>query len=162
MLELVALLLNLKLIIHLKSYKMTKVNVTKSIKVSAAEAWAKLSAFSGIENFSPIEKSILDGEGEGAKRTCYMPDNSEIKETLDKLNSETMDLQYSIQSSPFPISGYVSDVSVKSVGNSSCQISWTSQFKVDDSAQEADMTGLFEGFYNNIIESLETLINSEK
>lgn len=140
---------------------MTKVNVTKSINVSAADAWTKLSAFSGIEHFSPITRSIVEGKGVGAKRSCYLPDDAEIKETLDKLNHETMDLQYSIQSAPFPISGYLSDVSVKSIDNSSCEISWSAQFKVEDGAPEADMTGLFEGFYNAMIDGLETLIQSK-
>jgi hypothetical protein len=141
---------------------MTKVNVTKSIKVSASDAWTKLSVFSGIENFSPIARSIVEGQGVGAKRSCYLPDNSEIKETLDKVNNNTMDLQYSIQSGPFPISGYVSDVSVKPVSDSSCEISWTSEFNVNKGAPVEDMTGLFEGFYNTMIESLETLIQGEK
>ncbi|NQU51820.1 MAG: SRPBCC family protein [Bacteroidetes bacterium] len=140
---------------------MTKVNVTKSINVSAESVWTKLSVFSGIEHFSPIARSVMEGEGVGAKRSCYLPNDAEIKETLDKLNNETMDLQYSIQSGPFPISGYVSDVSVKSVSDSSCEISWSAQFNVEGGAPEADMTGLFEGFYNTMIESLETLIQSE-
>lgn len=140
---------------------MTKVNVTKSIKVSASDAWTKLSAFSGIENFSPIAKSTVEGEGVGAKRSCYLPDDSEIKETLDKVDNNTMDLQYSIQSGPFPISGYVSDVSVKSVGEGKCEISWTSQFNVNEGAPVEEMEGLFTGFYNTMIESLETLIQSE-
>jgi hypothetical protein len=141
---------------------MTKVNVTKSIQVSASDAWTKLSAFSGIENFSPITRSVLEGEGIGAKRSCFLPDDSEIKETLDKVDHNTMDLQYSIQSGPFPISGYVSDVSVKPVSDSSCEIFWTSEFNVNEGAPVEDMTGLFEGFYNTMIENLETLIQSEK
>ena len=96
---------------------MTKVNVTKSLQVSASDAWTKLSA---------------------------------------------MDLQYSILSGPFPIPGYVSDVSVKSMSDSSCEISWISEFNVNEGAPVEDMTGLFEGFYNTMIESLETLIQSEK
>ena len=140
---------------------MTKVNVTKSINVSAADAWTKLSAFSGIENFSPIARSIVEGEGVGAKRSCFLPDDAEIKETLDKVNNSTMDLQYSIQSGPFPITGYVSDVSVKSVSEGQCEISWSAQFSVNEGAPVEDMEGLFTGFYNTMIESLETLIQSE-
>lgn len=140
---------------------MTKVNVTKTIQVTADSVWAKLSAFNGIENFSPIARSVTKGEGVGMKRSCFLPDDAEIQETLDKLNHETMDFQYSIQSGPFPISGYVSDVSVKSVSAESCEISWTSQFKVNEGAPVNEMEGLFNGFYVNIIESLESLIQSE-
>lgn len=140
---------------------MTKVNVTKTIGVSAESAWSKLSTFSGIENFSPITRSITEGEGEGMKRSCYLPDDAEIKETLDKLNHNTMDLQYSIQSGPFPVSGFVSDVSVKSVEDGKCEISWSAQFDVNEGAPIEEMEGLFKGFYVTIIDSLESLIQSE-
>lgn len=140
---------------------MTKVNVTKTIEVPAAAAWAKLSAFSGIENYSPIARSVTEGEGVGMKRSCFLPDDAEIKETLDKLDNETMDLQYSIHSGPFPISAYISDVSVKSIEEGKCEISWTSQFQVNEGAPVEEIEGIFKGFYVTIIDSLEALIQSE-
>ena len=140
---------------------MTKVNVTKTIEVSAEAAWSKLSAFSGIENYSPIARSVSEGQGVGMKRSCFLPDDAEIKETLDKLDNETMDLQYSIQSGPCPVTGYVSDVSVKTVGEGKCEISWSAQFNVNEGAPVDEMEGLFKGFYVTIIDSLESLIQSE-
>lgn len=137
---------------------MTKVNVTKEIKVDAQSAWSKLSAFKGIENFSPIARSVTEGEGIGMKRSCYLPDNAEIKETLDKVDHENMEMQYSIQSGPFPISGYVSDVAVKSVDDAKCEISWSANFEVNDGAPVEEMENLFKGFYVTIIESLESFI----
>ena len=50
---------------------MTEVVVSNEIAVSAAKVWEKLSSFKGIEEFSPIERSVTEGQGEGAKRTCY-------------------------------------------------------------------------------------------
>jgi len=137
---------------------MTKVNVTKTINVSADSAWNKISSFRGIENFSPIEKSITEGEGVGAKRSCFMPDQSEIKETLTKLDNENMHLEYVILSGPFPITDYVSNVLVKSKGANTCEVSWSSEFNTE---VEAEMIPLFEGFYNAIMTGLESVINSE-
>lgn len=139
---------------------MATVTVKKSINVSANEAWEKLAAFGGIEHFSPIAKSVVEGEGEGAKRTCTMPDGAEIKEVLNKLDNSKMHLEYEILSGPFPITNYISNVSVNEIDSGNCEISWACTFNVD-SENEAAMKGVFEGFYNVIIESLEELIQKK-
>ena len=140
---------------------MTNVNVTKTINVPAASVWAKLESFRGIEKFSPIARSVAEGEGVGTKRTCYMPDNAEIKEELTKLDNENMQLEYIILSGPFPITDYVSTVKVKAIDENTCEVSWGSTFVVGE-APESDIIGLFDNFYNVIIDSLEALIKAEK
>jgi hypothetical protein len=72
---------------------MTKVNVIKSINISAQDAWEKLSSFEGIEHFSPIARSATEGQGVGTSRSCFMPDDSEIKERLTKLDNANMHLE---------------------------------------------------------------------
>ncbi len=136
---------------------MAHVNVTKSINVSASDAWSKLATFEGIEHFSPIAKSVVEGQGVGAKRTCTMPDGAEINEVLNKLDNTNMHLEYEILSGPFPIRNYISNVNVKDMGSSNCEISWGCDFNVDVKA-ESEMKSVFEGFYHVIIDSLETLI----
>lgn len=139
---------------------MTEVVVTKSINVPASEVWGKLSSFSGIENYSPIARSVVQGQGVGATRTCFMPDNAEIHETLNKLNHESMHLEYQINSGPFPIENYVSTVDVKAVDASNTEVTWGANFEVEAENENA-MKDLFGGFYNIIIESLENVIKSE-
>lgn len=136
---------------------MTTVNVTKTINIPAQTAWDKLSSFSGIEHFSPIERSIVQGTGVGAKRSCFLPENVEIKEELTKLDNNSMTFEYVILSGPFPISNYVSTVSISSKGNEASEISWTANFVVGDVPVE-EMKGLFAGFYNAIIDGLEKLV----
>lgn len=136
---------------------MANVNVTKAINVSANDAWSKLASFKGIEHFSPIAKSIVEGQGAGAKRTCFMPDGAEISEVLNKLDNDNMHLQYEILSGPFPITNYVSDVNVKTIDSNNCEVSWGCNFNVDAPA-ETEMKALFDGFYHVIIDSLEKLI----
>jgi len=139
---------------------MTEVVVTKAINVAASDVWGKLSPFSGIENFSPIARSVVQGEGVGATRTCYMPDDAEIHETLNKLDHDTMHLEYQINSGPFPITNYVSTVDVKALDAHNTEVTWGARFEVD-SENESAMKDLFNGFYNVIIESLENVIKSE-
>ena len=68
-----------------------------------------------------------------------------------------MHIEYIILSGPFPISGYVSNVTVKAVNDHSCEVSWSSKFTVDG-VPEVDMITVFEGFYNAIMDGLETLL----
>lgn len=136
---------------------MANVSVTKSINVAASAAWANLSSFKNIEDISPIASSVTHGEGQGMTRVCTMPDGAAINETLDLVDNEKMHMQYSIQTGPFPFTNYVSDVVIKSTGDDSCEITWSSSFDVDDVAKE-EMVNLLTGFYNVIIESLEKVI----
>lgn len=139
---------------------MTEVVVSKEIKVRANQAWSKLSSFRGIEEFSPIERSETTGNGEGATRTCYLPDGAAINEVLSKVNDEVMEMQYRITAGPFPITGYLSTIKVTGIGNSSCKITWGCEFE-SAKENEEEMVNLFKGFYNVIIDSLEGVINNQ-
>jgi hypothetical protein len=139
---------------------MTEVVVSKTIQVPANKAWSTLSSFRNIEAISPIERSETIGEGAGATRTCYMPDGATIYEVLDKVDNSAMEMQYKITEGPFPITGYISNVKVESTENSNCKVTWGCQFDTNDESKKA-MIDLFEGFYNVIIDNLETMIQSE-
>lgn len=138
---------------------MTQVVVSKQIKVKAVDVWNKLVSFKGIEEFSPIERSLTVGEGEGAKRTCYMPDGATIYEVLSKVNNADKEMQYKITKGPFPITGYLSTVKVEASGENSCKVTWGCEFE-SEAEVVSEMVKLFEGFYNVIIDSLETLIQN--
>ena len=139
---------------------MTEVIVTKSINVSANKAWEMLSSFRGIEHISPVERSVTEGHGAGATRTCYLPDGAAIHEVLDMVEDDSMEMQYKITEGPFPIRDYVSNVKVSSTGKNQCRITWGCTFECGDEVK-TEMIQLFEGFYNVIIESLEGLIQSQ-
>lgn len=138
---------------------MTTVNVTKTINIPAQTAWDKLSGFSGIEHFSPIERSVVDGIGVGAKRSCFLPENVEIKEEMTKFDDVKKEFEYVILSGPFPVTDYVSTVKVSAKSDESSEISWTTNFNTDKAAEE-EMKGLFSGFYHAIIDGLEALVNA--
>ena len=139
---------------------MTEVIVTKSINVPAEKAWKNLSSFRGIENYSPVERSETRGEGQGATRTCFLPEGAAIHEVLSLLEEENMQMQYKITEGPFPIVDYVSTIKVSPMEEENCKISWGCTFE-STSEVEQDMIQLFEGFYNVIIESLENYIQSD-
>jgi len=138
---------------------MTEVVVSKQINVTAFSAWNKLASFRGIEEFSPIERSVTEGHGEGAKRTCYMPDGAAIHEILSKVDEHNMELQYQITEGPFPVTDYLSTIKVEGIGDSSCKVTWGCKFDSAPAVKE-DMSNLFGGFYNVIIDNLETVLKN--
>ena len=138
---------------------MTKVSVSKQINVPAAKVWDALSSFRGIENYSPIASSTTYGEGQGATRTCIMPDGAKIDEILNFADNDKLEMQYSITNGPFPITNYISDIKVMEVDFSKSNITWECVFESSSEVQE-DMKKLFGGFYNVIIDSLETYLNN--
>ena len=137
---------------------MTKVSVSKQINVPAKKVWNALSSFRGIENYSPIASSTTSGEGKGATRTCVMPDGAKINEILNFADGDKMEMQYIITDGPFPITNYVSDVKVSDVDSTNSNVTWECTFESSQETEE-DMKGLFSGFYNVIIENLETYLN---
>ncbi len=148
------------LLITLNTNTMTQVSVSKTINVPAEKVWEKVSSFRGIEDFSPIARSVTEGEGVGATRHCYMPDGAEISELLEMVDDATMTMKYKITDGPFPITNYVSTIKVKHISDNTCEVTWASEFNVGKEAK-AQMEELFGGFYNAIIDGLESLIKNQ-
>jgi len=138
---------------------MNEVIVNKSIDVPAKKVWEALSSFRGIENYSPIEKSVTEGIGTGATRTCYLPDGAAIHEVLNFANNDVMEMQYKITEGPFPVQGYVSTIKVSPLHENDCKITWGCEF---NSAEEVktEMENVFSGFYHVIIDQLEEYLNN--
>lgn len=139
---------------------MSEVIVSKKINSPANTAWEILSSFRGIEKFSPIERSETNGEGEGATRTCFLPDGAAIHEVLSKVDNSQKEFEYKITKGPFPVTDYISTVKVTDIDADNCEIKWGCNFQTSSEA-EKEMKDLFAGFYNVIIESLETMINHQ-
>lgn len=138
---------------------MTEVIVNKSINVPANKAWEALSSFRGIENYSPIERSETKGEGAGAARTCYLPDGAAIHEKLNFAENDKMEMQYIIIEGPFPVTNYISDVKVSAIDSDNCKVTWGCEFESVPEAKK-EMEQLFGGFYEVIIDSLETYLKN--
>jgi len=138
---------------------MTKVFVSKKIDVPAKNVWKALSSFQGIENYSPIVSSRTKGKGKGATRTCVMPDGTEINEILSFVEDDKMEMQYRITNGPFPIANYISNIKVSEATEFSSDVTWKCEFESSPEVKE-EMESLFSGFYNVIIENLETYLKN--
>lgn len=68
-------------------------------------------------------------------------------------------MQSKITERPFPIINHISDVKVSAIDDNSCKVTWGCEFETSQEA-EKEMEELFGGFYNVIIESLETYLKN--
>lgn len=66
---------------------------TKQVDSPASKVWEKVAEFRGIEESSPIARSVVEGNGVGAKRTCYMPDD-----TVKALSETTSEVSWGSES----------------------------------------------------------------
>ena len=127
------------------------------IDIPPGPAWEMLSAFKGIEEFSPIAKCQVEGEGEGAKRTCIMPDGTAIKERLIRVDHQLMELAYEMLESPLPVTHYKAFVHVTPEGTGSCEVHYSSTYLIKEELEEEVMLQL-RGVYTEIIYGLERYI----
>ncbi|MEQ9300496.1 MAG: SRPBCC family protein [Cyclobacteriaceae bacterium] len=130
------------------------VSVKEVINTPAAPAWEILSGFRGIEEFSPISKSQVSGEGVGAIRTCRMPDGAEIKEVLTKVDHGSMKMTYEMVNSSLPIEQYKVQLQVMAKGSDHCEIQYNSSCQINQTLEE-DMMKLLQSVYTEIILGLE-------
>jgi hypothetical protein len=126
---------------------MTTVTVTEDIRGKAADVWALLSDFGGIQVGGPITSVEVEGEGVGMVRTLGMG-GGKVIERLDRLDPAAMVFAYSIvnDDSPLPVRGYSATVTITDKGDGTCNVHWTGTFEPKGSP-EADAVKLVEGIY---------------
>lgn len=124
--------------------------VTAVYQTSADELWETVDFHQPSENIMPpISSSARSGEGLGATKINTLEGGGEVHLQLVYYSPEDHALNYVIQSSPLPISNYVGEVRVESLGDNRAQLTWRSVYEPSGvSAEEAD--NILKGFYEAI------------
>ncbi len=108
-----------------------------TIPAPADTVWRTVRDFGAIDEYvPPIAHAELSGEGVGAKRTLTLDDGARVVERLDALDDGARTLRYSIVDAPLPIEGYTSTLSVEPIDDTSCRVTWASEFDVVDAPSE--------------------------
>lgn len=125
---------------------MTTVTVSEDINANAAQVWAVLSDFAGIEVGGPITSFQTEGEGVGMIRTIGLGGGL-VVERLDRLDPDALVFAYSILNDdcPLPVRGYAATVSITPTANDRCHVDWTGTF--EPAGPEADAVKVVEGIY---------------
>jgi len=125
---------------------MTTVTVSEDVEASAAQVWAVLSDFGGIEVGGPITSFQTEGEGVGMIRTIGLG-GGRVVERLDHHDPDALEFAYSILNDdcPLPVSGYAATVRITPTGDGRCRVDWSGVF--EPKGPEADAVKVVEGIY---------------
>ena len=124
--------------------------VTAVYKASADELWKTVDFHQPSENIMPpIETSVRNGEGLGATKVNSLKGGGEVKLQLVYYSPDARAFNYVIQSSPLPVSNYVGEVFVESLGDNRSQLTWRGTYEANGvTPEEAD--AILQGFYEAI------------
>ena len=125
-------------------------SVTKSIDVAAAPSavWAAIGPFCSIKDWHPaIGQCTTDGKTPPTRTLVAKDGKATFVETETARDDKADSYSYKIDSSPLPLTGYVSTISVAAKAGGST-VTWTSTFTPaagkDDAASGA-VGGIYQG-----------------
>ena len=137
---------------------MVKVSMNTTINAAAGDVWQTISDFNGMPKWhAVIVDSNLEGSGVGALRTLTLQGGGPpVVEKLESLDEQVQALSYSIVSGPLPLEGYVATMEVRSLGEGSCELNWSSTFEAKG-APEDEAVKIVEGVYSAGFDGLKKL-----
>ncbi|MCG8291378.1 SRPBCC family protein [Pseudomonas entomophila] len=132
-------------------------NAYASLKThhSPEQVWALIGGFDSLPDWLPFIPESLSSEG-GRVRALKDPDGNSIVERLMAFDEQQRSYSYSILTSPFPVTGYLSTLRVKAHAQGS-QVEWFGEFTpvgVSDEEATALFTGIYEGGLQALAKSL--------
>ncbi len=121
---------------------MFSVAVQSTLSVPAAACWDKIRDFGGLHLWHPLAKHcrLLNGETlqVGSVREVATPDGNTVVERLTLLDDAQRQLEYVIESAPFPVSDYTGRIEVGKTADGQTEVVWSARFNAP-AELEADL-----------------------
>jgi mxaD protein len=142
-------------------------SVTKSITINSpsASVWTKIKDFNALNSWHPAvaKDEIVEGENNqvGAVRLLTLGDGGTIKDKLLAWDDAGMSLSYSILEGVLPVSNYESTLSVRSLSDTSSEVTWTGSFSAGGGADDQTAFDAISGVYEAGLENLAKMMSSE-
>ncbi|WP_030490482.1 SRPBCC family protein [Micromonospora chokoriensis] len=129
------------------------------IPASPERIWQLIGGFDSLPDWLPYIPSSALSEG-GRVRTLNSEDGGVIVERLEAFDNEARSYSYSILQAPFPITDYLSTITVHEVpGQDGARVQWSGTFTpVGVSDEEA--TALFRGIYRDGLAALHQTLTT--
>ena len=118
---------------------------------SPDQVWALIGGFDSLPDWLPFIPESLSSEG-GRVRSLKDPDGNSIVERLMAFDEQQRSYSYSILTSPFPVTGYLSTLRVKADDQGSL-VEWLGEF-TPAGVSDADAVALFTGIYEGGLRAL--------
>jgi hypothetical protein len=132
-------------------------SVTKSIDVGASPAavWAAIGPFCSIKDWHPaIGQCTTDGKTPPVRTLVTKDGKATFVETETARDDKAGSYSYKIDSSPLPLTGYVSTISVAANASGGSTINWTSTFTPASGKEEA-ASGAVGGIYQSGLDAIK-------
>ncbi len=118
-----------------------QVSETIQINDSSEKVWNTIRSFDGVERYLPIvTKSVVEGNGQGAKRTCDITMGKQmfqIQETLEVLDDSNHSLTISLDEGPIQMKGMRFTFVVKNLGEGKSDLTISTNVENPDAADMA-------------------------
>ncbi len=122
-----------------------QVSETTEINDSCEKIWNTLRSFDEVERYMPIvTKSVVEGNGQGAKRTCDITMGKQIfqvQETLEVLDDSNHSLTISFDEGPIQMKGMKFTFVVKNLGEEK------SDFTISTNVENPDAASMAKSFF---------------
>ncbi len=118
-----------------------QVSDTTQINDSSEKIWNTIRSFDEVERYLPIvTKSVVDGSGQGAKRTCDVTmgkQTFQIQETLESFDDSNHSLTISLDEGPIQMKGMKFTFVVKNQGEGKSDLTISTNVENPDAANMA-------------------------
>ncbi|MGW3159507.1 SRPBCC family protein [Streptomyces sp. NPDC001089] len=134
---------------------------TASLDVPASpdRVWQLIGGFGSLPDWLPYIPTSELGEG-GRVRTLTSEEGGVIVERLEAFDQRARTYSYSILRAPFPVTGYVSTLTVHETGRrDSARVEWSGSFTPDGTG-DAEAVALFHGIYTDGLAALHRTLTS--
>lgn len=147
------------------NYPNPKIVKTQTVEASAEETFKVASQFERIAEFTPsfIETSTVEGNGEGAERTCVAPNNQGVfKEKITYFNENEMYYRYSVVEG-VPAKGMENFFRIVPLGKTKSLLVWGTSFEFIENPQmnEEEFQGFLNASVGEYIAGLTKAVESE-
>lgn len=137
---------------------MAKVSMSTELAVAPETLWGLIGGFNALPDWHPaVEKSEVEGEGEGSIRTLSLVGGGTIVERLERVDDDERVYTYSITNSPLPVANYTATIRVREESDGSHSVvEWVGEFE-PSGAPEADAVGVIQGIYQAGLDNLKKM-----
>jgi len=140
---------------------MAQASASIDIPFSPDEVWQLIGGFGSLPAWLPyVPKSELS-EG-GRVRHLANPNGQIIVERLERFDNASRTYSYSILQAPFPVTGYLSTLSVQATGNEEgSRVAWSGDF-TPNGVSDQEASRLFQGIFEDGLKALAARFASGK
>ncbi|MFH9725834.1 SRPBCC family protein [Streptomyces sp. NPDC017254] len=139
---------------------MATTTASLGIPATPDRVWRLIGGFDSLPDWLPYIPTSALGEG-GRVRTLVNEDGGVIVERLESFDHEARSYSYSILRAPFPVTGYLSTLTVHAVpGQDTARVEWSGSF-TPNGITDDEAVDLFHGIYRDGLAALHRTLSGD-